>query len=140
MSKYQQQYNKAKEKIIREEIPKIDKEIRELRTARSALTNVDMKKATDAKIKALEIKKKSYRTGDPVKEEAGVSTGSIGSPTMSTNDGGTAPAVWGSSHIYADKIGDGKVASRKGPVGKGKKKKKKKVRNEFVEHYFEVKE
>jgi len=80
-----------------------------------------------------------------VDEEAqgAISTGSIGVPTMSTNDGGTEPAIYGNSSIYAKHMG---TMSRKGSYKapdhcdcdcKKKKKKKKKTQKEFVEYYFE---
>jgi hypothetical protein len=134
MSKYQSAYNTAKIKAVREVIPEIDKEISDLEQRKRESTNQDVKKGIDARIKALKIKRQSYRAGDPVKEEtqASVTTGSIGSSTMATSDGGTALAVYGSSHIYAPKIGE--IASRKGDMKK--KKKRKKLNKEFVEHYF----
>ena len=144
MSKFQPAYNQAKKKIQRVEIPAIDDEIRELKDTRRGLTNNDMKKAVDAKIKALEIKKKSFRSGDPVKEAnvdeeaaGAITTGSIGSPNMSTNDGGTAPAVYGSSYIA---VKDPGMVSRKGDIKPSGKKKKKKTQKEFVEYYFEINE
>lgn len=140
MSRFQPEYNQSKKKEVREMVPQIDKEIRELKSTRSSETNNDMRKAIDAKIKSLEIKKKSYRVGDPVKEsnveeeaQGAVTTGSIGSPTMSLGDGGTSNAVYGSSHIYAPKVGP--MMSRKGDI-KCKCKKNKKKKN-FSQHYFD---
>lgn len=68
--------------------------------------------------------------------QAAVTTGSIGSPTMSTGDGGTAPAIFGNSSIFAKSMG---TISRVGsfPAVNFKKKKKKKTQKEFVEFYFE---
>jgi hypothetical protein len=68
MSKYQTPYNQARKKEIQIMIPEIDDEIRDYETAKRNATNPDVRKALDAKIKALKIKKQSYRAGDPVKE------------------------------------------------------------------------
>ena len=144
MSKYQPAYNKAKIKSQREMVPVIKDQIDDLKDQIRSSTDIDLKKGLQSRLKALEIKMKSFRRGDPVKEEiqvdeesAGtVSTTSIGSPTMSTSDGGTEPAIYGSSHIFADKVGP--MVSRKGDVGpQCKKKKRKKTQKEFVEFYFD---
>lgn len=60
--------------------------------------------------------------------QAGITTGNVGSPNMSTGE----PAKFGNSSIYAPKVGP--MISRKGDIPF--KKKKKKVR-EFVEFYNE---
>jgi len=59
--------------------------------------------------------------------QGGITTGSIGSPTMATGE----PARFGSSAIFAPKVGS--MLSRKGDIPS--KKRKKKVR-EFTEYYF----
>jgi methionine synthase II (cobalamin-independent) len=69
MSKFQPQYNQAKKKTIMTEIPAIDSQIKELQAAKASATNSDVKKGIDARIKMLQIKKKSFRSGDPIKEE-----------------------------------------------------------------------
>ncbi len=79
--------------------------------------------------------------------QAAITTSTVGSPTMSTSDGGTEPAVYGSSHIHAKHMG---TFSRRGGYkppkpfsrtgGYKKKKKKNKTRKEFVEYYFESEE
>jgi len=135
MSKFQPEYNKAKKKEIRTMVPEIDKEIQELQDAKQTTTNNDIKKGIDARIKALNIKKQSYRKGDPVKEDASmgaISTGSIGSPSMVTSDGGTVPAAFGSSYIQPKHQGT-LTRYKKDAIKAPSKKKKTKS---FQEVYF----
>lgn len=142
MSKYQDKYDREKREARREITSEIQEQINDLKEQIRNTDNPDMKDGLQSRLDALEIKLKSYKEGDPVKEsevdeeaQGAVTTGSVGSPTISTSDGGSAPAPHGSSHIYAPKIGG--MATRKGDIKRKKKKKKKnKTRKEFVEHYF----
>lgn len=76
------------------------------------------------KIAGLESKQISQPTVEDA--QAGITTGSIGSPTMATGE----PARFGSSAIYAPKVGA--MISRKGDI---KPKRKRKIK-EFTEYYF----
>jgi len=148
MSKYQPSYDKEKKKEIRIMVPEIDDQIRDFENTRRSTKDPDVRKALEARIKALKIKKKSYKSGDPVKEsnveeeaQGAVTTGSVGVPTMGDGKGGTEPAIYGNSSIYAKHMG---TMSRRGEYKapdhcdcKKKKKKKKKTQKEFVEFYFE---
>lgn len=73
-------------------------------------------------------------------EESGgaITTGSIGSPTMTTNTGKIVPAIYGSSHIHASKMGN--MLSRVGDItdNSKKKKKKKKAYREYIENHGEI--
>jgi len=214
MSKFQPAYDRAKQDVKRNKIPAIRDQISELETRLRQTTDLDMKKSIQAEIKSLQIKMKSIRKNDPVKEEnleeakkglsatkdkwiskiggnknevskyveqrvkeleerygddyaaivgtlkkilsqkydvnldeeaqGAITTGSVGQSTMTTSDGGTEPAIYGSSHVHAKHMG---TFSRRGgytpPVHDDgrkkskKKKKKKKTQKEFVEFYFE---
>jgi len=70
--------------------------------------------------------------GTKIGEEAqgAVTTGNLGVSTMSTGEGDKVPAAFGSSHIFAPKVGS--MLTRKGDI---KSKKKRRIR-EFTEYYF----
>lgn len=91
----------------------------QLSVKKDSLSDEDIKKIAGVE---------SIQFSQPTLEDAqgGITTGSIGSPTMATGE----PARFGSSAIYAPKVGA--MLSRKGDI---KLKKKKKVR-EFTEYYF----
>lgn len=141
MAKLQIPYNQAKKKFRMAEIPALQKELEQLRNTLNQTGNPDQKKAIKAQMDAILIKIKSFRQSDPVKDEStnigeesggAIATSTIGSPTIGDGEGGTKPAPFGSSAIFAKSTG---TVSRKGyfpPVDK--KKKKKKVR-EFIEFY-----
>ena len=143
MSKFQIPYEQAKRRMIMNKVPEIQKQIQDLQVKMAQTSNPDEKKGLRAEIDALNIKIKSFRKNDPVREEVeneeaqgAVTTGNVGSSTMSTSDGGTVPAAFGSSHIYAPSMGMFKRRGYTPPkesLPKGKKKKKK-IR-EFVEFY-----
>lgn len=145
MSKYQRNYNQARKKEVRIMVPEIQSQIKDLEVSKRTATDPDIKKGIDARIKALKIKMKSYKEGDPVKEEAqgAIATGSIGVGTAVTNTGETIPSPTGSSYLHPKHMGtfsrrDGYKAPVHDDGRKKKKKKKKKKKNEsFVEHYFE---
>ncbi len=74
-------------------------------------------------------------------EGASISTANIGSPTMSTSDGGTAPAIYGdSSKAVKSPLG---VFGRRKFYPPNKTDKKKKKNNytiiEFLDHYYDEK-
>lgn len=136
MAKLQIPYNQAKKKFRMAEIPAIQKEIAKLKNSLASTENSDEKKALKAQIDALNIKIKSFRQADPVKDESveeeaqgAVTTGNIGSPTMATGE----PTKGGSSALYFPKVGP--MLSRKGDIQSKKRKRKGKIR-EFNEYYF----
>ena len=135
MSKFQTAYNQANKSVQRVMVPEIEDEIKELKDSKRSLTNNDMKKAVDAKIKALEIKKKSIRAGDPVKEANFDEESAAAITTTSVGDA----AVVGGQANFAPHMG---MVSRRGDIKPPKKckRKKKKTQKEFVEHYFEINE
>jgi hypothetical protein len=73
------------------------------------------------------------KVGDTIKEEpsGAIATSTIGSTTIGDGEGGTKPAPFGSSAIFAKSTG---TVSRRGYFPPVDKKKKKKVK-EFVEFY-----
>jgi len=134
MSKFQIPYEQAKKKMILTRIPEFQNKIRELQSKITQTTDPDEKKGLKAEIDALNIKIKSYRRKDPVREQienedaqGAITMGNVGSPTMATGE----PAKGGSSALYYPKVGP--MMSRRGDIKS--KKKKKKIR-EFNEFYF----
>jgi len=132
MSKFQPAYNQAKIKSQREMVPAIKDQIDELKIQIRGITDNDMKKGLQAKLKALEIKMKSYRQGDPVKESKFDEESAAAITTTSVGDA----AVAGGQANFAPHLG---MVSRGGDIKPPKKckRKKKKTQKEFVEHYFE---
>ena len=145
MPKLQIPYNLAKKKESIAAVPQIMNDIKKWEEIKRTASDPFSRKAADARLQALKIKMKSYKQGDPVKDsveydknveigeeaQGAVTTGSIGASTMSTSDGGTTPAIYGNSSIYAPSVG---VVTRYGKTFPPKKVKKKKVR-EFIEFY-----
>lgn len=68
MSKFQPDYDKAKQKESVVNVPEIKKQIQDLQNKKRETQDSDIRKGIDAQIKTLQIKLKSYQSGDPVKE------------------------------------------------------------------------
>jgi hypothetical protein len=147
MAKLQIPYNNAKRKFRMSEIPALQKQIQELQSSLSQTSNPDEKKSLKAQMDALNIKIKSFRQSDPVKDGVVLDSdkkldedGEGGSPTISTSSiGGTTTDSDGNSvsnpNSYMFKPSSG-VVGRGGKYWAPKKNRKKKIR-EFTEYYFE---
>jgi hypothetical protein len=103
-------------------------------THKKAIANLQAKKDAIDERKSRELDR-AEDTNESLQGEdasAAVNTGSLGVATATTNDGATIDAPFGSSYIYAPKMG---MVSRKGDV---KSKKKKKKSKNFYKSYFEM--